>query len=77
MIDDWCPLVNLFEHGQAAAAWAWRHGISGAARPVAQATRVGAVAWQAYLWPGPRPPAALQVTRRRPPVRRTSRSSAG
>ena len=71
VIDDWCPLVNLFEHDQAAAAWARRHGISGAARPVAQATQLGAAAWRAYLWPGPHPPAAaLRVARRRPPVRR-------
>ncbi len=55
VIDDWCPLVNLFEHDQAAAAWARQHGISGAARPVAQATRVGAAAWRAYLWPGTTP----------------------
>jgi hypothetical protein len=52
VIDDWCPLVNLFEHDQAAAVWARQHGISGAAQPVAQATRVGAAAWRAYLWPG-------------------------
>jgi hypothetical protein len=78
VIDDWCPLVNLFEHDQAAAAWARLHGISGAARPVAQVTQLGAVAWRAYLWPGPHPPAAaLQVPRRRPPARRTSMSSAG
>ena len=55
VIDDWCPLVNLFEHDQAAAAWARRHGISGAARPVAQATQLGAAAWRAYLWPGTTP----------------------
>jgi alkylmercury lyase len=55
VIDDWCPLVNLFEHDQAAAAWARQHGISGAARPVAQATRLGAAAWRAYLWPGTTP----------------------
>jgi hypothetical protein len=55
VIDDWCPLVNLFEHDHAAAAWARQHGISGAARPVAQATRVGAAAWRAYLWPGATP----------------------
>jgi len=54
VIDDWCPLVNLFEHDQAAAAWARQHGISGAARPAAQATRVAA-AWRAYLWPGTTP----------------------
>jgi hypothetical protein len=39
----------------AAAAWARLHGISGAAQPVAQATRVGAAAWRAYLWPGTTP----------------------
>lgn len=55
VIDDWCPLVNLFEHHQAAAAWARRHRISGAARPVVQATRLGAAAWRAYLWPGTTP----------------------
>jgi hypothetical protein len=55
VIDDWCPLVNLFEHDQAAAAWARQHGISGAAQPVAQVTRLGAAAWRAYLWPGTTP----------------------
>jgi len=55
VIEDWCPLVNLFEDDQAAAAWARQHGISGAARPVAQATRLGAAAWRAYLWPGATP----------------------
>jgi alkylmercury lyase len=55
VIEDWCPLVNLFEHDQAAAAWARQHGISGAAQRVAQATRVGAAAWRAYLWPGTTP----------------------
>jgi hypothetical protein len=55
VIDDWCPLVNLFEDDQAAAAWARQHGITGAAHPVAQATRLGAAAWRAYLWPGTTP----------------------
>jgi alkylmercury lyase len=55
VIEDWCPLVNLFEDDQAAAAWARQHGISGAARPVAQATQLGAAAWRAYLWPGATP----------------------
>ena len=50
-----CPLVNLFEDDQAATAWARQHGIAGAARPVAQATRLGAAAWRAYLWPGTTP----------------------
>ena len=55
VIDDWCPLVNLFEDDQAAAAWARQHGIAGAARPVALATHAGAAAWRAYLWPGTTP----------------------
>jgi alkylmercury lyase len=55
VIDDWCPLVNLFEDDQAAAAWARQHGIAGAARPVAQATQLGAAAWRAYLWSGTTP----------------------
>jgi alkylmercury lyase len=55
VIDDWCPLVNLFENDQAATAWARQHGIAGAARPVAQATQLGAAAWRAYLWPGTTP----------------------
>jgi hypothetical protein len=55
VIEDWCPLVNLFEHNQAAAAWARQHGISGAAQPVDQAARVGAAAWRVYLWPGATP----------------------
>jgi alkylmercury lyase len=55
VIEDWCPLVNLFEDDQAATAWARQHGIAGAARPVAQATQLGAAAWRAYLWPGTTP----------------------
>jgi alkylmercury lyase len=55
VIEDWCPLVNLFEDDQAAIAWARQHGIAGAARPVAQATRLGTAAWRAYLWPGTTP----------------------
>jgi alkylmercury lyase len=55
VIDDWCPLVNLFEDDQAATAWARQHGIAGTARPVAQATHAGAAAWRAYLWPGTAP----------------------
>jgi Alkylmercury lyase len=55
VIDDWCPLVNLFEDDQAATAWAREHGIAGAARPVAQATQLGTAAWRAYLWPGTTP----------------------
>jgi hypothetical protein len=55
VIDDWCPLVNLFEHDQAATAWAERHQVVGTARPVAEATRAGAADWRAYLWPGTTP----------------------
>jgi hypothetical protein len=55
VINDWCPLVNLFEQDQAATAWARQQGISGAARPVAQATQLGAAAWRAYPWPGTTP----------------------
>jgi alkylmercury lyase len=52
VVDDWCPLVNLFEDDQAATAWARQHSIAGAARPVAQATQLGAAVWRAYLRPG-------------------------
>jgi alkylmercury lyase len=52
VIDDWCPLVNLFEHDQAATAWARQDQAAGTVVPVAQATRAGAAAWRAYLWPG-------------------------
>jgi hypothetical protein len=48
-------LASALQREPAAAAWARQHGISGAARPVAQATRVGAAAWRAYLWPGTTP----------------------
>jgi hypothetical protein len=66
VIDDWCPLVNLFEHDQAAAAWARQHGISGAAQPVSAPPPGGPTYGR-----GPRQPAAaLQLPRRRPPVRR-------
>jgi hypothetical protein len=49
------PLAEQSLDDQAATAWARQHGIAGAARPVAQATRLGAAAWRAYLWPGTTP----------------------
>lgn len=51
VVDDWCPLVNLFKDPNSAATWAEQRSLSGATVPVAQATAVGAAAWRALLWP--------------------------
>ncbi len=49
VIDQWCPLVNFFEHAQAAQAWAATHGARGTAVPLAEATRRGKDAWTRWL----------------------------
>lgn len=49
VIDDWCPLVNFFEHAEAARAWAAGHGVRGTAVPLAEATRRGKDAWTRWL----------------------------
>jgi Alkylmercury lyase len=58
VIDDWCPLVNLFEDDQAAAAWARQQGSrepSGRSpRPPGSAPPPGETTYGR----GPRPPAA-------------------
>jgi hypothetical protein len=44
VIDEWCPLVNFFEHTEAAQAWAAEHRVRGTAVPLAEATDQGKVA---------------------------------
>jgi alkylmercury lyase len=41
VIDQWCPLVNFYEHAEAARAWAAEHGVRGTPVPLAEATRLG------------------------------------
>jgi hypothetical protein len=49
LVDDWCPLVNFFEHRQAAVAWAAERGVTGTAVPLQQAVKAGAAAWRSQL----------------------------
>ena len=49
VIDQWCPLVNFFEHAQAAQAWAAEHGVRGTTVPLAEATRLGKDAWTRWV----------------------------
>jgi hypothetical protein len=71
VIDDWCPLVNLFEHDQAAApgpgsTGSWERPGRSPRRPGSAPPPGGPTYGR-----GPRQPAAaLQLARRRPPVRR-------
>src|SRR6266511_415510 len=45
VIDQWCPLVNFFEHADAAQAWAAEHSVRGTVAPIHEAG--GRSAWQA------------------------------
>lgn len=49
VIDDWCPLVNFFEHAEAAQAWAAAHGVRGTTVPLAEATDQGKAAWRRWI----------------------------
>jgi len=49
VIDDWCPLVNFFEHADAARAWAAGHGVRGTAVGLAEATSQGKAAWRRWI----------------------------
>jgi Alkylmercury lyase len=49
VIDDWCPLVNFFEHADAAQAWAAEHRVRGTAVPLAEATDQGKAAWRRWI----------------------------
>lgn len=49
VVDDWCPMVNFFEHAEAAQAWADEHRVRGTAAPLAQATDQGKVAWRRWI----------------------------
>jgi hypothetical protein len=48
-VDEWCPLVNFFEHADAAQAWAAEHQVRGTAVPLAQATDQGKAAWRRWI----------------------------
>jgi Alkylmercury lyase len=49
VIDEWCPLVNFFEHAGAAQAWAAEHGVRGTAVPLAEATDRGRRVWRRWI----------------------------
>jgi alkylmercury lyase len=51
VIDEWCPLVNFFEHADAARAWAAKRGVGGTAVPLAEATERGKDAWTRWVAP--------------------------
>jgi hypothetical protein len=42
IVDDWCPLVNFFEHAEAASAWSAARGVTGAVVPVNEETTIRA-----------------------------------
>lgn len=42
VVDDWCPMVNFFEHDQAASAWARARGVAGTVVPVTAAATIRA-----------------------------------
>jgi len=49
VIDQWCPLVNFFEHADAAQAWAAEHSVRGTAVPLAEAISQGKAAWRRWI----------------------------
>jgi len=49
VIDDWCPLVNFFQHAHTVQAWAAEHGVCGTAVPLTEATRQGKAAWRRWI----------------------------
>lgn len=49
VIDDWCPMVNFFEHAEAAQAWAAEQRVRGTAVPLAEATDQGKLAWRGWI----------------------------
>ncbi len=49
VIDQWCPLVNFFEHADAAQAWAASHGVRGTTVPLAEAASQGKAAWRRWV----------------------------
>ena len=49
VVDEWCPMVNFFEHADAAQAWAAEHRVCGTAVPLVQATDQGKVAWRRWI----------------------------
>jgi Alkylmercury lyase len=49
VIDNWCPLVNFFEHADAAKAWAAEQSVGGTAVPLAEATAQGRAAWRRWI----------------------------
>ncbi len=46
VVDDWCPLVNFFEHEEAASAWSAQHGVAGVVVPVIEATGRATDMWR-------------------------------
>jgi alkylmercury lyase len=49
VVEGWCPLVNFFEHADAAKAWAAEKAIRGTAVGLAEATDRGKEAWTRWI----------------------------
>jgi hypothetical protein len=49
VVEQWCPLVNFFEHADAARAWAVERGVRGTAVGLAEATDRGKEAWTRWI----------------------------
>jgi alkylmercury lyase len=52
VIDEWCPLVNFFEHADAAATWAVQHETTGTAVRLEDASATATAEWRAWLREG-------------------------
>ncbi len=66
VIDEWCPLVNFFEHAGAAQVWAAEHGVRGTAVPLDEATERGRTAWRRWIADPRQPSEPADQLRSRP-----------
>ena len=46
VVDEWCPLANLFFGAEAARAWAGLNGVEGQVLPLAEASERGTADWR-------------------------------
>lgn len=49
VVDEWCPLVNLFQSAEAASAWAESTGVTGRILILDEAAVAGAAEWRPLL----------------------------
>jgi hypothetical protein len=54
VVDNWCPLVNLFENETNARQWAEQRGVTGEFVPVLEVTLEAGESWSARIGPPPR-----------------------